>query len=141
MDQSKKTITAASVMIIAFLSAIVAVALVQNPPTEVKPHDHAAEQAGQQSDQASVLEATLDEIDPKATGTLSLVVQGNNNEEAAKKLTEALHSQFEGFIGKVTIDLSKQTFVLEYDTTKLTEDKLLIAIGDAGYKAEKTPAE
>lgn len=142
MEKGRKGVVVGSSLLILFLTAIVVVSFAKNPPTVVKPHDHEAEQAGQQSEQSSsLLEATLDEIDSKNAGTLSLVVEGNSNEVAAKKLLDSIHGQFEGLLGKVSTDLSNQTFTIEYDKTKLTEEKLLEAIIAAGFKAGKTPSK
>jgi copper chaperone CopZ len=127
------------ILIIATLSLIFGFtlyALIQNPPEEQQ--TDATE--GQQTEGSTFLEQTFSSIDPSVSKTLVLKVNEMDKREPADALANAI-VQYEKSIGRVTADLSKRVFAIEYDSSKVNEEQLIQAAKTTGYAVEKVSGE
>ena len=122
------------IVTIVLLLGFTTYALVQDPPQEQETEEHSEETEG------TFLEQTFSQIDPSVAKTLILSVKEMDKREPADGMANAI-VQFEKSIGRVTADVSKRVFTIEYDSSKLKEEDLLQAVKTTGYTIEKIEGE
>ncbi len=121
-------------LVLAAILAVTGVALVSNPPQEVKPHTHEGE--GQPQADASTLEATRGDVPAKSTKVLKCTIKGMDSEEVAQRVAIALGEKFKGSVGQVTVDLKTQKLTLEYDASKTKGTHIISMLRRLGYAAK-----
>jgi copper chaperone CopZ len=116
--------TIATGTVIGLFLLIGAYAVIKSPPKPVPPHEH-------EEEESNTAEEVLGQIDTANAKEVLLFISDMKTPKCAQEIAEKLRAL--GNVGKVTVDLSQQTYKIQYDPTKADVGRLMQAIAESGH--------